>query len=225
LKADLNRIFEGTNKVKDTAEIRRLALSVQLGTPEADNMLADLVIGLCHIVDDLERRLESVEAAQAKELADWQAGAEAEAQAGDEARAELAELYDTCPACGGGGESGFVLVQATPVDPNRPLSPIEAAMLQEDISVCSFCKGNGRVADRQIAWRSHGQEWNAARKALGFGMREWAERVGVEPSVYFAMEHGRIEPCKRFSPIPDLIAKSIPTQQPASEERLAAEPY
>jgi hypothetical protein len=105
-----------------------------------------------------------------------------------------------CPDCKGSGKSGCIPLHAKTVD-DKPLSPEEAAMLAEDISRCSFCEGKGHILPQQLAWRATGAAWLEARKAIGVGFREWAEKVGVLPSEYLDMENGWREPDPRFSPL------------------------
>lgn len=111
-----------------------------------------------------------------------------------------------CPECNGRGKSGMVLVHAKKHD-DTPLTPIEAAFLSGNLEQCHFCEGTGKVQSIQLLWRRIGAEWLACRKALGIGMRQWAEQVGVLPSEYCNMEAGRVQPDPKCSPVARMVAQ------------------
>jgi hypothetical protein len=102
----------------------------------------------------------------------------------------------TCPRCKGSGESGMVLVHTS-----KPLSDDEASKLQDEVSICSLCAGQGDVNSDKYAWVQIGELWREARLSIGLGLREWAEQVGVPASEYCNMEQGRVEPNPCCSPL------------------------
>lgn len=68
---------------------------------------------------------------------------------------------------------------------------------------CPRCGGTCEVPDEQERWIAQGKAVKAARLSRGIGLREQAERLGMLPSVYAAMENGRIKPEFLEAPCPD----------------------
>lgn len=111
-----------------------------------------------------------------------------------------------CPECNGSGKTNMTILHAKRTPGAEPMNDEQAKSLADYVNHCRLCDGSGRVSPERLAWRQIGKEWHAARLALGVGLREWANRVGVLPSEYCDMEHGRKAPDPKCSPVKELAA-------------------
>ena len=119
----------------------------------------------------------------------------------------IAGTAHPCPRCDGSGKSGIIPLAVKMLPGHGPMSDEEAQRFADDIAKCDFCGASGKVPSVQLAWKAMGDEWLEARRVLGVGLREWAERCGVLPSEYCNMEHGRIAPRPECSPVRRLVAE------------------
>lgn len=56
------------------------------------------------------------------------------------------------------------------------------------------CYGAKSVPAEHLQWIAQGAAMRKARLAKGYGLREYADLIGMLPSEYCAMENGRIQP-------------------------------
>lgn len=94
----------------------------------------------------------------------------------------------TCPECRG-AKAGFAVV----CGPKEPTS--EEMKCTTGMRACSFCKGTGEVEIAVAQRYRKGQELCKRRVRRGFGLTQaqLASRVGINPELLNAMEHGRAE--------------------------------
>lgn len=90
----------------------------------------------------------------------------------------------TCPDCGGRKK----LLGVFPVRREGTTGP---PVIELD---CANCDEQGQVPAERLLWQLQGEKIKAARLARNRGLREEAERLGMLPSTYCQMEHGRICP-------------------------------
>jgi hypothetical protein len=60
--------------------------------------------------------------------------------------------------------------------------------------VCSLCQGRGIVTEEVAARFARGQELRRLRLEAGYGLRHYAEAIGILPGALSQMEQGLIEP-------------------------------
>lgn len=68
----------------------------------------------------------------------------------------------------------------------------------DQLIICPRCNGSGVMKLRNPDWVVRGICMRRARIAARVGLRERAKQLGILPSEYTDMEHGRIEPADRF---------------------------
>ena len=96
---------------------------------------------------------------------------------------EQAKPLRVCPVCSGDGKLfGLFPVYA----PDVPVEKRKAAIELK----CDFCEGAGQVGAEAMARRERGQQHKAVRLARRIGLREYAERTGISPSMLSRYEQG-----------------------------------
>lgn len=91
-----------------------------------------------------------------------------------------------CPMCQGQGKFQVLAVIKSK---NAPADFQPPSTLP-----CKLCQGSGKVDDKQLAACTKGAEAKQKRLAAGYGLREYAEMIGMKPSDLCNMENGRLIP-------------------------------
>ncbi len=99
-----------------------------------------------------------------------------------------------CPDCN--GAKRFLVVHVRPAPGEEPILPEDGMM------PCPSCRGTGEVTPEHLERYQAGQAIKRDRIRRGVGLREEAERLGILPSDYAALEHGRdfVTPEKMMPP-------------------------
>lgn len=69
----------------------------------------------------------------------------------------MSEERVTCPECNGDGQSHLTPVFVRRIEGAPPVTDEQAQQLCDHFSVCSFCKGKGKVPAEQMEWRETGR--------------------------------------------------------------------
>jgi hypothetical protein len=99
-----------------------------------------------------------------------------------------------CPECLGVGERRMVPLVAVRRDGTLSMTEDEAKRMIKELSRCRLCDATGSVSTERLSWRERGDRMRQDRLALHVGLREYAEKIGMLPSEYSAMECGYVKP-------------------------------
>lgn len=88
-----------------------------------------------------------------------------------------------CPDCNGSGSAGHILF-------TKPMRP---ELVGTEMK-CQLCGGSGQIDEATHSRWQRGKELRKRRLAAGYGLRRFAETIGVLPSKLSYVEQGLADP-------------------------------